>query len=194
MLLNILFRLLLTFNATALLVIIFAVKSGFTVQKLFYYLDPELYMKLGVEKWISILPSFISYFFYVLIILLLTMFSIWVSSKLGKDPFKAGEILSIEYANNSFLPSYLGYFFVALSINDLDTLLFVYVLLFLFTFFSQALYFNPLFLVFGYSFYNLTTKNGAKIFLISKTEFKTPQDIEIEANRINNYTFIERRK
>jgi len=194
MLLNTLFRLLLTFNATALLVIIFAVKSGFTLQKLFCYLDLELYMKLGVEKWISILPSFISYFFYVLIILLLTMFSIWVSSKLGKDPFKAGEILSIEYANNSFLPSYLGYFFVALSINDLDTLLFVYALLFLFTFFSQALYFNPLFLVFGYSFYNLTTKNGAKIFLISKTEFKTPKDIEIEANRINNYTFIERRK
>jgi hypothetical protein len=194
MLLNTLFRLLLTFNATALLVIIFAVKSGFTLQKLFDYLDLELYTRLGIEKWISILPNFISYFIYVLIILLLTKFSIWVSSKLGKDPFQSGEILSIEYANNSFLPSYLGYFFVALSINDLDTLVFVYVLLFIFTFFSQALYFNPLFLVFGYSFYNLTTKNGAKIFLISKAQFKTPNNIEIEANRINNYTFIDRGK
>ncbi len=38
MLLNIFFRVLLTFNATALLVIIFAVKSSFTLQKLFDYL------------------------------------------------------------------------------------------------------------------------------------------------------------
>lgn len=194
MLLNNLFRLLLTFNATALLVIIFAVKSSFTLQKLFCYLNLGSYAKLDIENWISVLPNFISYFVYVLIILLLTKFSIWVSSQLGTDPFDAGDILSIEYANNSFLPSYLGYFFVALSINDLDTLLFVYALLFLFTFFSQALYFNPLFLVFGYSFYNLTTKNGAKIFLISKTEFKNPKYIEIKTNRINNYTFIDRGK
>ena len=194
MLLNIFFRVLLTFNATALLVIIFAVKSSFTLQKLFDYLELGWYAKLDIEKWLSTLPNLMSYLIYVLIILLLTKFSIWVSSKLGKDPFESGQILSIEYANNSFLPSYLGYFFVALSISDLDTLIFVYALLFVFTFFSQALYFNPLFLVFGYSFYNLTTKNGAKIFLISKTEFKLPKDIEIETNRINNYTFIDRGK
>lgn len=183
MLLNKLFRLLLTFNATALLVIIFAVKSSFTLQDIFCYLN--------IGKWIPIFPNFISYIVYMLVVLLLTKLSIWISTKLGKDSFESGEILSIEYANNSFLPSYLGYFFVALSIGDLDTLLFVYALLFVFTFFSQALYFNPLFLVFGYNFYNLTTKNGAKIFLISKSEFKTPKSIEIEANRINNYTFID---
>mgnify|MGYP003508444790 CR=1 FL=1 len=37
MFLNTLFRLLLTFNATSLLVIVFSVKSGFTLQKLFDY-------------------------------------------------------------------------------------------------------------------------------------------------------------
>lgn len=179
MFLNNLFRLLLTFNATALLVIIYLVQKGITLQKIF--------QSFGIPTF----PNVISYVLYVLVILLLTWLSIWLSSKLGKDPFRSGDIVSIEYANNSFLPSYLGYFFVALSIDSSETLGFVYVLLFVFTFFSQALYFNPLFLVFGYNFYNLTTKNGATIFLISKKEFKNPKNIETKAHRINNYTFID---
>lgn len=183
MFLNNLFRLLLTFNATALLVIIYLVQKGFTLQKIFEY--------FGIGKWFPAFPSFISYFSYVLVILLSTQLSIWLSSKLGKSVFKPGDIISIEYANNSFLPSYLGYFFVALSIDGWETLIFVYILLFIFTFFSQALYFNPLFLVFRYNFYNLTTRNGATVFLISKDNFKKPENIEIDTYRINDYTFID---
>ncbi|MCR3894823.1 hypothetical protein NUK31_17555 [Aeromonas caviae] len=131
--------------------------------------------------------------FYLLIPILSTGVSILLSNKLGKDEFKAGEVGSIEHANNSFLPSYLGYFFVALSIGNCETLWFVYGVLFAFTFLSQALYFNPLFLLFGYEFYNITTKNGTAIFLISRQRYKKPDDIQIKvANRINNYTFIER--
>lgn len=181
---NKLFRFFLTFNATSLLVIVFLVKEGFTLQKLFCH--------FGFNNILPDFPNLISYLSYVLLLLLLTKLSIFISAYLGKDDFKNGDIISIEHANNSFLPSYLGYFFVALSVPNLETLVFVYVLLFVFTFFSQALYFNPLFLVFGYNFYHLTTTNGARIFLISKTEFKTPKYIEIHANRINNYTFIDR--
>ncbi|MDF4810936.1 hypothetical protein P3536_24165, partial [Vibrio parahaemolyticus] len=68
-----------------------------------------------------------------------------------------------------------------------------YGVLFMFTFLSQALYFNPLFLLFGFDFYNITTKNGAVVFLISRHSYKTPASIDIsQARRINNYTFIER--
>jgi hypothetical protein len=123
----------------------------------------------------------------------LTGLSIALSSSLGRDSFKAGEVESIEHANNSFLPSYLGYFFVALSVPNVETLIFVYGVLFVFTFLSQALYFNPLFLLFGFEFYNIRTKNGASIFLISRQRYKTPHEIEVAtANRINDYTFIER--
>jgi len=87
----------------------------------------------------------------------------------------------------------LGYFFVALSINNCETLWFVYGVLFVLTYLSQALYFNPLFLLFSYEFYNIKTKNGTAIFLISKERYKKPDDIQIPlAYRINNYTFIER--
>lgn len=94
MFLNTLFRLLLTFNATSLLVIVFSVKSGFTLQKLFCY--------FGFVNFIPVFHNLISYFLYVLILLLLTKLSIWISSYLGKDSFECGQIISIEYANNSF--------------------------------------------------------------------------------------------
>jgi len=158
------------------------VQKGYTVEKSF---DKCTYL---VE-----LPNALSYALYILIPIVLTGLSIFLSKFLGKDEFKAGEVVAIEHANNSFLPSYLGYFFVALSIGNWETLIFIYGVLFVFTFLSQALYFNPLFLLFGFEFYNIKTKNGAGIFLISRNCYKTPSDIVIDrAYRINNYTFIER--
>ena len=175
----------LTFNATSLLVIIFAVQKGYSLGYFF--------SGIACFDWIVALPNSVSYLLYFLITVLLTGLSAWLSKFLGRDEFKTGEIASIEHANNSFLPSYLGYFFVALSIGNWETLWFVYGLLFVFTLLSQALYFNPLFLLFGYEFYNITTKNGTAIFLISRERYKKPDDIQIPvAYRINNYTFIER--
>lgn len=179
---NIAFRLLLTFNATSLLVIIFLVQKGFVLKNIF-----------ESEPWLAQLPNAVSYFAYFLVPVLFTGLSILVSSRLGKDEFKKGTVQSIEHANNSFLPSYLGYFFVALSVGNWETLCFVYGVLFVFTFLSQALYFNPLFLIFGYEFYNIKTKNGTAIFLISRHQYKKPDEIDISvAYRINNYTFIEK--
>lgn len=182
---NKLFRLLLTLNATSLLVIIFLVQKSYTLD---HFVSGASWL-----SWVATLPNFFSYLVYLLIPILSTWGSIRLSAKLGKDEFKVGDVVSIEHANNSFLPSYLGYFFVALSISNWETLVFVYGILFVFTFLSQALYFNPLFLLFGYEFYNITTKNGTAIFLISCHKYKKPDDIQISvAYRINNYTFIER--
>lgn len=183
---NILFRLLLTFNATSLLVIVFLIQKSYALQ---HFLPGDL--RFG---WLVELPHALSYLFYFSIPVLLTGVSVRLSSCLGKDTFKKGETQSIEYANNSFLPSYLGYFFVALSVSSWETLWFIYGILFIFTFLSQALYFNPLFLLFGYEFYNVKTRNGVTLFLISHRKYKRSCDIEIEqVFRINNYTFIERR-
>lgn len=179
---NVAFRLLLAFNATSLLLIVFLVQKGYTLG----YFFPE-------QSLLMALPNYISYLLYAATPLLLTWLSIILSSQLGKDEFKKGSIESIEHANNSFLPSYLGYFFVALSINGWEALWFVYATLLLFTFLSQALYFNPLFLAFGYEFYNIRTKNGTAIFLISRHRYKKPDEIDISlAHRINDYTFIEK--
>ena len=184
-----LFRLLLTLNATSLFIIVFLVQKKYTLSKLILLFDTN------VPVFIKMLPDYVSYILYFSIPIILTGISICLSKHLSCDEFKKGESETIEYANNSFLPSYLGYFFVALSINDCHTLLVVYCILLIFTFLSQALYFNPLFLLFGFEFYNVKTKSGYTYFLISRKHFKTATDIIIsKAYRINNYTFIDRSK
>lgn len=180
--LNRIFRLLLTFNATSLLLIIFVVQKGYDLPHFF----PNV-------EWPHALPKFLSYALYMTVPVALTGLSLWLGRMLGKDEFQSGQTASIGHANNSFLPSYLGYFFVALSIGNCETLVFVYSILFIFTYKSQALYFNPLFLLYGYDFYNIKTKSGASIFLISKEKYKTPVDVIIpRAYRINDYTFLAR--
>lgn len=185
---NCIFRLLLTFNATSLLIIIFLVKQGYTLG---YFFTKCPYLPYIPE--LLDLPNYFSYVLYLLIPIIFTGISILLSELLGKSSFSAGEVVSLEHANNSFLPSYLGYFFVALSVGSWETLWFVYGVLFVFTFLSQALYFNPLFLIFGFNFYNVTTKNGAVFFLISRNGYKTPENVIIHQVRsINNFTYIER--
>lgn len=178
---NFIFRVLLTFNATSLLVLVYAIQKKVTLQDIL----PNIF--------VCQFPGYMSYVLYALIPIFLTWISVKLSCLLGSDDFKSGSIVNIEHANNSFLPSYLGYFFVALSISDAETLAFVYAILFVFTLLSQALYFNPLFLLFGYEFYNVTTKSGATLFLISQEKYKTPNGVDIrKARRINDYTYIER--
>ncbi|GGZ64795.1 hypothetical protein GCM10008088_27820 [Mesonia mobilis] len=175
---NFIYRLLLTFNATSLIIVVYLVKEEILVNNLNCYLTK--------------LPNYVSYILYFLIPILLTFLSLLIAKKLSKDNISLGTIKSIEQANNAFLPSYLGYFFVALSVPYIDTLIFVFAILFVFTFLSQTLYFNPLFLIFKYHFYYLTTTNEIKIFIITRRILKAPQKTEFkQLRRINDFTFID---
>jgi len=183
---NLFFRLFLTFNATSLILVVFLVKEEVTVNNLGPYLE--------------CLPSLVSYVIYFLIPVIFTFLSVLLAKGLGDDSIEKEEntnspITEIEQANNAYLPSYLGYFFVALSVPFYDTLIFIFAILFIFTFLSQTLYFNPLFLFFGFHFYYLTTENNIKIFLITKRILKDPKDLDFpELKRINDFTFIEIKK
>lgn len=183
------FRLFLSFNSTSLIIIIFLIKNGYSIVCFpVFETIKEKCLLYGVLK-----ISF--YFSYFIIPISLTFISIWLCGYLGKDNFEKNSIVSISNANNNFLPSYLGYFFVSLGISDGCTLVVVYVVVFIFTFVSQALYFNPLFLLLRYEFYNVSTKSGVEIFLISNKKYKVPSDIEIDkVFRINDYTFIEKKE
>jgi hypothetical protein len=143
--------------------------------------------------WIKIFGIY-TVILYALIPLCLAFICILLSHLLSNDCMN-GDILGIELANDAYLPSYLGYFFVALSIptNDILTLLFVFSILFLFVFCSQALYYNPLFLILGYKFYYVTNSKSMKIFIISKRELRICDSFTFnKLKRINNYTFIDR--
>jgi len=167
------YKLFLTFNATSMILIVYFIKE----QYYFYCLGK--------------FPIWMSYIACILFPVVTTGMSLLLKKFLSDDSIEK-QPLNIEQANNSFLPSYLGYFFVALSVSTTETLWFIYFILFVFTFCSQAMYFNPIFLIFGHQFYNVTTADNVKIFLISKKQIKTTKDLAFPMlKRINNFTFID---
>jgi hypothetical protein len=124
--------------------------------------------------------------------MIMTGISLLLTRFLSDDSIE-GNIKDLEQANNAFLPSYLGYFFVALSVPYFETLIFTFAILFVFTYFSQTLYFNPLFLLWGYQFYYITTENNVKIFIISKRQIRSTQGLNFaKLKRINNFTYIDK--
>lgn len=171
--LNIIYQLFLTLNATSLIIVIFFIKEQEVISKL------------------SMFPNWVSYIIFIIIPIVLTGISLFLVRFLSSDSIE-GEIKDLEQANNAYLPSYLGYFFVALSIPYKETLIFIFGILFIFTYFSQTLYFNPLFLLWGNSFYYLTTDKNVKIFLITNRDIRTTEGLCLNnLKRINNFTYID---
>ncbi len=171
---NFLYRLFLAFNSTYLIVVVYLIKESYCFTSLQQY---SLYY---------------SWALFILIPVVLTAFSFLIARKLPTDQLRASSVTEIELANNNFLPTYLGYFFVSLGINDVPTLVVVFAIIYVFTFLSQTLYFNPIFLLFGYHFYFIKTNRNIKIFMISKRQLKTPGNENFDQiKRINNYTFLE---
>lgn len=112
-------------------------------------------------------------------------------SKLSEDEI-CGGIVSVELANDSYLPCYLGYFFVALSIKDYFTLVVAISIILIFLICSQNLFYNPLFLLFGYKFYHIIGNSNRKILIISKKDIRDVNGLQFtKLRRINNYTFID---
>lgn len=167
------YKVMLTFNSTVLLITVYLIKTHY------------------IFKPLKLLPNCVSYLLYIGMPIVLSLICLWSSRFLTKDSIECS-IVDIEEANSSYLPSYLGYFFVALSVDDEITLLYVFILLFLFTFYSQTLYFNPLFLMFGYKFYYISLETGLKVFIITKREISTSIGLDFSnLRRINNFTFID---
>ena len=172
-LIELFYKLFLTFNATSPILVTFFIK--------------ERYYICGLDKF----PIWASYIVYIIIPVIFTWISLLFKTFLSKDSIEC-EIKGVEQANNAFLPSYLGYFFVALSVPTGETMIFIYAMLFVFTFVSQTLYFNPLFLCFGYHFYYVSTSENIKQFIISKREIRSTKHLIFASlRRINNFTYID---
>lgn len=168
------YRILLTCNSIMLFFEVYAIKNHISLR--------------GIEfEWVSYLSYWI-----------LAVGFAWICLGLSKflpEEIIDGGIKEVELADGSYLPSYLGYFFVALSVDDFSTLIWVGTVIFIFSYFSQTLYFNPMFLLFGYKFYYLTMENGMKLFVLSRIPIKKVEGLRFEKlKRINDYTFIDRRK
>ena len=169
---NFVYKLLLTINATSWMGIIYAIKEEWTISKLPVWSFGLLLLMIPVG---------------------LSAVSLLLTKKFGRESLS--DCTEISLADGEFLPVYLGYFFVAVGVNEDLTMLVVFVIVFIFTFLSQTQYFNPILLLFGYHYYHIITKNGTNIFVIKKGGVaRKASELSIEnLRRINDTTFIERR-
>lgn len=104
----------------------------------------------------------------------MSLLALWWMKHQSSDSILNG-VEDIAPVNHEYLPVYLGYIFVSLSLPTLPcgkidwlTSSAVYLLICIFVTFSKTLCFNPLFIVFGYGYYQVKTKNGVKLFVITK--------------------------
>lgn len=141
------------------------------------------------------------YFLFLGMIIGITWGSIkFISKKLDKIPFVKDQIVIFEHANDFYLPIYLGYSFVAISLPTFKSFILFFILMLLLLCRTRFFYFNPLFLILGYKFYFLVNNDKSKILLITKKEIKKLDDIfdqsditlkeSIELIRLNNHTYL----
>lgn len=168
--LNFIFRVMLTANATSWMIVVYGIKSAWSI---------------------CFLPAWAAGIFLLCLPAGLSLVSIGLAACLQSHD-EMQNCRECTLADNEFLPVYLGYFFVALSIGDNTTLLYIYGIVFVFTFLTQTQYFNPVFILFGYHFYHIITQQGTVVFIIARGKVIRNSQKAVFSNlrRINDTTYI----
>lgn len=112
---------------------------------------------------------------YLLIPVILSFVFILFFKKVSAKDSIENEVKSIEPVNNEYIPIYLGYIFISVSIPnpcagevDWITLGIIYFLINLIITQSRSLCFNPLFILFGYGYYAIITGSNVKLYIITR--------------------------
>lgn len=176
------FRLLLSLNALSFMGVIFLIKTINTEDNNLSFETFPIQQNLLIYNIIGIISSFILACIPTLIYLKLSEF-------LSNTKIKKEEITCIEPADDNFLSSYAGYFFVALSISSYFTLISIIIIMLVFIYNSRQSYFNPTLFILKYHFFYLTLNNKQKVLIITKQKIKTPLDLNLKV--VNDYTFID---
>ncbi len=122
----------------------------------------------------------------------LSVISLWLSGLLGKSSIRS--CAECRLADGEFISVYLGYFFTALSVNEDITMCFLYCVVFVFTWLSQTMYFNPFYLLLGYHFYHVMTEEKTEIFVIFRGKvIRNAQNMYTEqALEVNASTYLRK--
>lgn len=153
------------------------------------------------EKLVTQSITYIAYVLYFIVLIAFSFISIQFSFKyLDQDVIERKKVKEFEQANDFYLPIYLGYAFVAISLPTLKSFLLFFVLMLIVLARTRFFYFNPIFLVLGYKFYFIKQVDDSKILVISKKEIKTIDELfednkghvadNIFLTKVNDYTFL----
>ena len=147
------------------------------------------------EKWTF--DTRVHPFFVAFVLVMITVGAGALSLLCAKflDTDNLEKCIEVEQADASFLTPYIGYFLVAFSIQNMYQLFVATIFITIFLFLVRWQYFNVTYLFFGFHCYHVTTDENTKIFVISRKEIRTSNNLNFDGlYRISNTTFIERKK
>ncbi|USS90800.1 hypothetical protein [Fructilactobacillus carniphilus] len=183
---NILKRILLTFSSTWVFVLVYYLKK-FIDGKIYYSTILKALSKLNILTFILAFDTI-----GTVVMLIVPIYYIYKCNHNNSDEI-VGKVKSIDLIDNSFIPVYLGYFFVAMNATHFLEMLCFYFLIFIFVFFSGIEYFNPIFILFNYHMYKIQTANNVTAIFILNTRnvIRKTEDLKnISLLRINNLSYI----
>lgn len=132
-------------------------------------------------------------FIYTVLFVLLAYLTLLVTKKV----FRAGDSLIVSEVRpieSVAVPTYIGLFVIALGISnsgDASAVLVLVALFLLWTRLEKIFYFNPIWLFFGYRFYEVKSKDGNVYTLVTKKDKLKGSSKFANLRRINDYTFLE---
>ena len=178
-----LYRLIFVGKAFLLLVSIYLINHSITIG--------QILNKCGITFISSDLPNVISYIIYIVIPVLLTYLNHRRFSKLDPADIKKENINMVESASAVFLPTFFGYVFVGLSINNNITLVVTYIALTILCYCAEIYLYNPIYHLLGYRFYFVTAGKN-KVLVMTKKDIKLGEHIEFKRlGQVNDFTYID---
>lgn len=133
----------------------------------------------------------ICFAFFIIQIIITSLELKWILPKYQKDNLIG--VREVENMDGEFLPTYLGYFFIALGLDNPYIAITLFIIILIFVSLTRVQYYNPVFLVYKYHFYKVRTEVGVMLFLITKKEIRINEKIDfIDLRRINNYVYFDK--
>lgn len=182
---NFVMMLLMSVTSTSLLPAIYLIKSSYVI-----------------VDWGQKYTMLINAVLYLVVVFVLSLLSLlWINFR-ARDSIN-NDTIEIKPVNNEYLPIYLGYIFVSLSIPNPDSgqidaalLAIIYLMICLFVTCSKSLCFNPMFVIFGYGYYLVNTASNTKVFVITKRKIgKNSSNISFpHLRKINEIVYFDKDK
>lgn len=146
----------------------------------------------GIEQQCSFICNSVIFTSIAMILTPFLFTVVWLFAARWFSADNMGGCEDVDEAQNDFLANYLGYVFIGIGVDELKVLIMVYLIIFVLTFAVQSKCFNPMLLIFGFKYYDVTTSEGTKVFIITRRNLRKADDVEFNnLRRINNMSYIE---
>ena len=140
---------------------------------------------------------YINYTLSSLILIFVTIFTTYMELKkstINKSNEKL-DVIKVERINEKTEYCFLIYCLIGLSMETVPVAIITHLMIFFLAYNSKTSLCNPFFIILGYNFYRVETKNNAIITVISKENYKLPRELdELSFHRADNYTFFESKR